>query len=53
MARSPLFDRLRAAAPQLSVGLLTADWMALGSQLELLQGAGVEIVHFDVMDGAF
>lgn len=53
MSRSPLVDRLRASAPQISVGVLTADWLTLGSQLELIESAGVELLHFDVMDGAF
>lgn len=53
MSRSPLVDRLRASAPQISVGMLTADWLTLGSQLELIESAGVELLHFDVMDGAF
>ncbi|WP_129642133.1 ribulose-phosphate 3-epimerase [Peristeroidobacter agariperforans] len=53
MARSPLVDRLRASAPQISVGVLTADWLTLGSQLEILESAGVELLHFDVMDGVF
>jgi ribulose-phosphate 3-epimerase len=53
MARSPLVDRLRACAPQISVGVLTADWLTLGSQLEILETAGVELLHFDVMDGVF
>lgn len=53
MARSPLVDRLRASAPQISVGVLTADWLTLGAQLETLESAGVELLHFDVMDGVF
>lgn len=53
MANRPLFNQLRAAAPQLSVGLLTADWMALGAELRLLEAGGVGLVHFDVMDGCF
>lgn len=53
MSRSPLVDRLRAAAPQISVGVLTADWLTLGSQLQLLESAGVDLLHFDVMDGVF
>jgi ribulose-phosphate 3-epimerase len=44
---------LRASAPQISVGVLTADWHTLGSQLELIESAGVELLHFDVMDGVF
>jgi ribulose-phosphate 3-epimerase len=53
MSRSPLVDRLRASAPQISVGVLTADWLAIGSQLQLIESAGVELLHFDVMDGVF
>lgn len=53
MRRHPLVDRLRASAPQISVGMLTADWMSLGSQLKLLESAGVGLLHFDVMDGWF
>ena len=53
MTRSPLVDRLRGSAPQISVGVLTADWLTLGSQLQLLENAGVEVLHFDVMDGVF
>lgn len=53
MARSPLVDRLRASAPQISVGVLTADWLTLGSQLQILEDADVDLLHFDVMDGVF
>jgi len=53
MARSPLFDHLRSRAPQLSVGVLTANWMSLGADLELLGKEGVGLLHFDVMDGCF
>ena len=40
-------------APQLSVGVLTADLLRLGEELEALDDAGVEIAHVDVMDGVF
>jgi ribulose-phosphate 3-epimerase len=53
MRALPLVEQLRAAAPQVSVGMLTADWMSLGSQLKLLENAGVGLLHFDVMDGCF
>jgi ribulose-phosphate 3-epimerase len=53
MARPPLFDHLRSRAPQLSVSILTANWMSLGSDLALLENAGVNLLHFDVMDGCF
>ena len=47
-----LHQRFLASPPQISVGVLTADWMSLGLQLKALESAGVGIVHFDVMDGA-
>ena len=53
MVHPPLFDDLKARAPLLSVGLLTANWMTLGSELELLVSAGIKLLHFDVMDGLF
>lgn len=53
MPRPPLFDQLRGRAPQLSVGILTANWMSLGSELALLEREDVGLVHFDVMDGCF
>lgn len=46
-------DRLLAGGPHLSVGLLTANLLALGQEMDLLAGTGVELVHVDVMDGVF
>lgn len=45
--------RLRTGVPHLSIGLLTANMLALQGELDLLQDVGAEIVHFDVMDGVF
>lgn len=44
---------LRERAPQLSVSILAADLLRLGAELEVLGGAGAEVVHIDVMDGVF
>jgi ribulose-phosphate 3-epimerase len=44
---------LLKGAPKLSVGILTADLLQLGSELEALDRAGVAVVHVDVMDGVF
>ncbi len=44
-----LIDR----GPGLSVGMLTADLLRLGEELEALDAAGIELVHVDVMDGVF
>jgi ribulose-phosphate 3-epimerase len=40
-------------APQLSVGVLAADLLRLGDELEALDEAGVRLAHVDVMDGVF
>lgn len=53
MRQLALIEQLRASSPQVSVGVLTADWMRMGSQLQLLETAGVKLLHFDVMDGCF
>jgi ribulose-phosphate 3-epimerase len=53
MRSKALLDELRQKAPLISVGVLSADLMALGSQLKLLEEAGVELLHFDIMDGCF
>ncbi len=45
--------RLRSLCPTVSVGTLTADLMHLGSELGLLEQAGVGLIHVDVMDGCF
>jgi ribulose-phosphate 3-epimerase len=50
---NPLLAELRAKAPLISVGILTADLMSLGSELKLLEDAGVKLLHVDVMDGCF
>jgi ribulose-phosphate 3-epimerase len=39
--------------PNLSVGVLTADLLRLGEELEALDAAGIRLVHVDVMDGVF
>lgn len=44
---------LKSLAPTISVGMLTADLMALGAELALLEATGVRVVHVDVMDGCF
>jgi ribulose-phosphate 3-epimerase len=45
--------RLREEAPVLSVGMLGADLLDLGTQLSALDEAQIELVHIDVMDGVF
>lgn len=45
-------DRKRPA-PILSPSLLSSDFSRLGEELETLKDAGLEWVHWDVMDGLF
>ena len=49
----PLVDDLREIGPALSVGLISANLMALGADVARLEGAGARLAHFDVMDGAY
>jgi ribulose-phosphate 3-epimerase len=46
-------ERLHSLRPAVSVGLLTADLLSLGSELSVLERAGVGVAHVDVMDGVF
>ncbi len=46
-------DTLSSESPLLSVGVQSADMMSLGRDLEVLENAGVKILHFDIMDGMF
>jgi ribulose-phosphate 3-epimerase len=46
-------DRLAGLSPALSVGILSADLLSLGTELHLLERVGVPLIHVDVMDGCF
>jgi len=48
-----LLDQLRTSSPLVSVGVLTADLMSLASELQLMEDAGIKLLHVDVMDGCF
>lgn len=41
------------ATPLLSAGVATADPLNLGQELDVLDAAGVTVVHVDIMDGVF
>ena len=53
MAEANSLQRLRKESPSLSVGILTADLLNLGSELKLLEEEGAKLVHVDVMDGVY
>ena len=53
MAADATLARLLGAAPQLSVGILTADLGHLDDELRRLERAQMVMVHTDVMDGVF
>ena len=46
-------ELLRELCPTISVGILTADLSAFGSEVNLLEETDVGLLHFDVMDGCF
>jgi ribulose-phosphate 3-epimerase len=51
MQNNCLIEELKKGSPLISVGILTADMMNLGSEIELLEKTGVKLLHIDVMDG--
>jgi ribulose-phosphate 3-epimerase len=53
MAEGSSLQRLRRESPLLSIGILTADLLHLGSELRLLEEEGARLVHIDVMDGVY
>jgi ribulose-phosphate 3-epimerase len=53
MAASLALGMLKGLVPTLSVGMLTADLLSLGSEMSLLEQTDVKVIHFDVMDGRF
>ena len=46
-------ELLAEICPTISVGMLTADLLSLGSELATLERTDVELLHVDVMDGCF
>jgi ribulose-phosphate 3-epimerase len=44
---------LRPVSPLLAPSLLSADFMKLGEELQMLEAAGAQVAHVDVMDGRF
>jgi ribulose-phosphate 3-epimerase len=44
---------LLGGGPSLSVGVMSADLLHLGDELDEVRSAGVELAHVDVIDGVF
>lgn len=49
----PTIHRIRSAGPTISAGIISANLSQLGEQVSILEDAGLEMLHFDVMDGHF
>ena len=53
MAKTKGLEMLRAATPTVSIGVVTANLLLLGSEISLLERTGAKLAHVDVMDGCF
>jgi ribulose-phosphate 3-epimerase len=53
MSRSVVLEQLRASFPVIAPSMLKCDFGNLHHEVELLESAGVEVLHLDVMDGHF
>ena len=53
MSRSAVLEQLRASIPVIAPSMLKCDFGNLHREIELLESAGANILHLDVMDGHF
>jgi ribulose-phosphate 3-epimerase len=53
MSRSATLNKLRNCVPVIAPSMLKCDFGNLHRELELLDAAGTDVYHFDVMDGNF
>ncbi|MBC8291001.1 MAG: ribulose-phosphate 3-epimerase, partial [Planctomycetes bacterium] len=53
MSRSATLDKLRNSVPIIAPSMLKCDFGNLHRELELLDEAGTDVYHLDVMDGNF
>ena len=53
MSRSVVLEQLRTSFPVIAPSMLKCDFGNLQREIELLESAGVEVLHLDVMDGHF
>ena len=53
MSADDILAELRTTAPVVEPSLLASDFARLGEEIRRLEGAGVQILHLDIMDGHF
>lgn len=53
MSRQAIIDRLKLGRPLIAPSMLQCDFGNLHREVELLETAGVKVLHLDVMDGHF
>lgn len=53
MPSNKAFNIIKECSPTLSVGITSADLLNIGSEIALLEGTDIKVMHFDVMDGCF
>ena len=53
MSSKTAAELMAEVCPTMSVGMLTADLLSLGSELATLEQTDVKLLHVDVMDGCF
>jgi ribulose-phosphate 3-epimerase len=53
MPSNKAFNIIKECSPTLSVGITSADLLNLSSEIAILEGTDIKVMHFDVMDGCF
>jgi len=51
MNKQALISKIKTGTPQLSIGTLTGDMMNQGQEIAILEKAGINLLHLDIMDG--
>jgi ribulose-phosphate 3-epimerase len=51
MTKQDIISKLKTGTPQLSIGTLTGSMMNQGQEISILEKAGINLLHLDVMDG--
>ncbi len=51
MTKQTIISIIKSGTPQLSIGTLTGSMMNQGQEISILENAGINLLHLDVMDG--